>query len=143
MKLFGNPKFLVGAVGSFGGANVIYRYTSTVEGDDQFAIHTAQQHVNPMRFMSGLHSPFFAPRTNVDSEFYNKHFSDYKRLINLSANSFQEKSMIRTPVSILPMSSCPLSSIELEVRLPIYTNKYHSCACFFILIPYTYPHFRN
>lgn len=113
--LLGNPKFLTAAVVSFGGANAAHRYSSSVEGSDGFARHTAQQHSDLTRFLTGMHSPYFAPRAAEVFDTANKHFPDYSRLLNLSTASFQEKSLLETPVVILPLSKCALSKEELEV----------------------------
>jgi hypothetical protein len=116
MKLVGNPKFLVAAVGSLGGANVAYRLSSSAKGDDQFAKHTREQHVQLGRFISGMHSPFFAEREADDREFSDKHFADYKRLINLTAENFEAQTTLRTPVAVLPLARCSMSSAELQVH---------------------------
>lgn len=126
-QVLGSRKFLLGATGAFVGLNVGYRLVSSVQGEDQFAQHTSTQHTQPARLMSGMHEPFFASLTPEEQAFCDKHFAEYKRLLQLSGESFDRQTAIRTPVNIYPLSKCPLSEQKLKVCRLVCINVSYYC----------------
>lgn len=113
-NILGTKKFLLGTSASLVAANLGYRYTSTVEGKDQFASHTSKQHSQPMRCLSGMHEPFFADLSPEQKLFLDKNFAEYKRFLQLTPETFRQSVAIQTPVTILPISRCPLSQSQLQ-----------------------------
>lgn len=99
----------LGYLGFFGVSSVsiinfAFRYTDTVQVNDEFSMHARQQQLKHL--ISGMHDPFITSNSK-EIELFNQHFSQFSFLFYKNLDTIKEKFALKTPVKIRPMAECP------------------------------------